>query len=262
MECYEKGILTKSDTGGLEIKFGDPDIMIELVHRIGKREGIGDLLAEGTKRVSEKLGRGTERFAMHVKGLEMPAYDPRAAKITGLGYATANRGGDHITAYVQGPTFLSTPFLVVEESTIEDPLVENPKEAKVVKDMEDALVIFDCAGACKFMGIALAAEEWVDLIAHVTGWDFGIREFRETGERVYNLARAFSVREGLTRADDSLPKRLLEDPLPEGPAQGHVNHPEPLLDAYYEFRGWDKATGKPTPEKLRELGLEEVILQI
>ena len=259
MECYEKGILTKADTGGLEINFGDAAIMIELIHKIAKREGVGDLLAEGTKRMAKKLGKGSERFAMHVKGLEMPCYDPRAAKITGLGFMVANRGGDHITGYIQAPAFLNMPFLIVEESTIEDVFVENPKEAKVVKDLEDALTFFDCAGGCKFMGLSLAAEEWVELIAHATGWKFGVDEFRKTGERVVNLARAYNIREGLTPADDSLPKRLLEDPLPEGPAAGHVNDPAPLLEAYYEFRGWDKATGKPTPEKLRELGLEDLI---
>lgn len=260
MECYEKGILTKSDTDGLEVKFGDPDVMVNLVHKIAKREGLGNLLAEGTKRVSEKLGRGTERFAMHVKGLELPAYDSRAVKLTGLTYATANRGGDHITAYVQGPTYLDVPFLVVEESMIENPLVENVKEVKIAKDLEDALTVFDCAGACKFMGMCLATEEWIDLIRYGLGWDdFSVVDFRTIGERVYNLARAFSIREGLTAADDTLPKRLLEEPLPEGPAKGHVNDLAPLLDAYYELRGWDKATGKPTPEKLRELGLEEVV---
>ena len=259
MECYEKGILTKSDTDGLELKFGDYEATIELLHKIAKREGIGDLLSQGVKKISEKLGQGTGSFAMHVKGLELPAYDSRAVKATGLAYATANRGGDHITGYVQGPSFLDYPFLVVDESRIKDPLVADPEEAKVVKDLEDALTVFDCVGACKFMGMALAMREWVDLIAAGLGGDFGISEFKASGERVYNLARAFSIREGLTAADDTLPKRLLEEPLPEGPAEGHVNELAPLLDAYYELRGWDKATGKPTPEKLKELGLEELI---
>jgi len=259
MECYEKGILTKSDTDGLELNFGDYEATVELIHKIAKREGIGDLLSQGVKRISEKLGQGTENFAMHVKGLELPAYDSRAVKATGLAYATANRGGDHITGYVQGPSFLDYPFLVVDESRIKDPLVADPTEVKVVKDLEDALTVFDCVGACKFMGMALAMREWVDLIAAGLGGDFGVDEFKMSGERVYNLARAFSIREGLTAADDTLPKRLLEEPLPEGPAQGHINELAPLLDAYYEVRGWDKTTGKPTPERLKELGLEELI---
>jgi aldehyde:ferredoxin oxidoreductase len=262
MECFEKGILSKEDAGGLEINFGDSEMIVQIVPKIAKREGVGDLLAEGTRIMAQRLGKGSERFAMQVKGLELPAYDSRAAKITGLAFATANRGGDHITGYVQGPTFLAAPFLVVEESEIEDPLKENPEEAKVVKELEDALTVFDVIGSCKFMGMGADAQEIADIIATVTGWEFGAEEFRKTGERIYNLERAFNVREGLTRADDTLPKRLLEDPLPEGPAEGHVNNLEIFLEPYYEFRGWDKVTGKPTPEKLRELGLEDVIDQI
>lgn len=263
IECYEKGIITKADTGGLELKFGDADIVIQLIHKIAKREGIGNLLAEGTKRVAAKLDRGAERFAMHVKGLELPAYDPRAAKICGLAFATANRGGDHITAYVEGPAFVDIPFLCVEDSRIEDWIVENPAEAKVVKDLEDALTVFDCAGTCKFMGMALATQDWVDMIVNSIGWEFSVGDFRKIGERVYNLARAFSIRDGLTRADDTLPKRLLEEPLPEGAAQGHtVKQLEQSLDVYYELRGWDKKTGKPTPEKLKQLNLDYVVDKI
>jgi aldehyde:ferredoxin oxidoreductase len=263
IECYEKGIMTKADTAGLELKFGDADVVIQLIHKIAKREGIGNLLAEGTKRVAAKLDKGAERFAMHVKGLELPAYDPRAAKICGLAFATANRGGDHITAYIEGPAFIDIPFLCVENSRIENSMIENPAEAKVVKDLEDALTVFDCAGTCKFMGMALATEDWVNMIANCVGWKFSVNDFRKVGERVYNLARAFNVREGLTRADDTLPKRLLEEPLPEGAAQGHtVKKLEQSLDAYYDFRGWDKKTGKPTPEKLKDLNLDYVINKI
>jgi aldehyde:ferredoxin oxidoreductase len=261
MECYEKNILTKEDTGGIELKFGDGELVVDLIERIARRDGIGDLLAEGTKVMSEKLGQGSEHFAMHVKGLELPAYDPRAAKITGLGYVTANRGGDHVTAYVQGPTFIDAPFLVVDDSMIRDPFVANPEEVTVVVDLENALTVFDCIGACKFMGILLPAEEYVQLISHAIGWDFDIGDFRTSGERVYNLMRMFCVREGIDRTKDVLPGRLTSDPLPDGPAEGMVIDTqtiEMLKDAYYELRGWDKTTGKPTPQKLRELGLEEL----
>jgi aldehyde:ferredoxin oxidoreductase len=259
MECFEKGILTAGDTGGRALHFGDADLIVELAHLIAKREGVGDLLAEGTRRMAEKLGQGSERFAMHVKGLELPAYDSRAVKLTGLTYATANRGGDHVTAYVQGPTFIDAPFLIVEDSEIADPLVINPDEVKVARDLEDALTTFDCVGACKFMGLCVNAPDWVELVNRVTGWDLSVAEYMRAGERVYNLARAYSVREGLSAADDTLPKRLLEEPLPDGPAAGHVNDLPVLLEAYYKLRGWEKKTGKPTPEKLKELGLEEVI---
>jgi aldehyde:ferredoxin oxidoreductase len=262
MECYEKGILTDEQTGGLKLKFGDENLLVELVEKIGKREGIGDLLAEGTKVMSEKLNKGSEKFAMHVKGLELPAYDPRAAKITGLGYVTAIRGGDHMAGYVEGPAFLDTPFLVVDESKIDDPFAEDPAQVKVLVDQENALTFFDLAGCCKFMGLLLKAEEWVDLVANATGWDFDVNDFRKTGERVYNLVRAYNVREGLTRAHDVLPDRLHDEPLPEGPGKGMVISREGFnayLDTYYDLRGWDKATGKPTREKLSELGLEDVV---
>jgi len=262
MECFEKNILTMADTDDLELSFGDADIMIEIIHRIGKREGIGDLLAEGTKRVSEKLGHGSTRFAMHVKGLELAAYDCRATKITGLAFATANRGGDHITAYVQGPTFLDIPYLIVDESTIEDATRENPAEAIVVKDMEDALTVFDSIGCCKFMGMALFAEDLVPIIANATGWEFDVADFRKAGERIFNLARMFNIREGCSREDDTLPERLLKEPMDNGPAKGLVVDLEPLLDAYYEMRGWDITSGKPTMAKLEELSFNDDIVQL
>ncbi len=259
MECYEKGILTDSDTGGIPFKFGDADLIVDLVHKISRREGVGDLLAEGTMRMAEKLGRGSESFAMHVKGLELPAYDSRAVQLTGLTYATANRGGDHITAYVQGPTFTDAPFLIVEDSEIKDPFIADTGEVKVACDLEEMLTTFDCVGACKFMGLCLNAEDWVRLVNLVTGWDLSLEEYKQAGERVYNLARAYSNREGLRAESDTLPGRLLEEPLPDGPAEGHVNELPALLDAYYRYRRWDKDSGKPTREKLEELELDYTI---
>ena len=262
MECFEKGRLTLEQTGGVAIEFGNADVMIDLIGLIAARSGVGDLLAEGTRLMAARLGGDTADYAMNVKGLELACYDSRAAKITGLAFATANRGGDHITAYVQGPTFLASPFLVIDDSEIRDPLEENPEEAKIVKDLEDALAVFDSAGSCKFMGMALDAREWSQTIEALTGWEFGVDEFRKIGERIYNLERAFNNREGVTRKDDTLPKRLLEEPLPDGPAEGHVNEIGPMLDAYYECRGWDDKTGKPSQETLRRLGLETVAAEL
>ena len=262
LECYQRGILTSQQTGGLEMRFGDDDLVIDLVGKIARREGIGDLLAEGTRRMAEILGQDSLRFAMQVKGLELPAYDPRAAKITGLGYATANRGGDHMTGYIQGPTFIDLPFLIVEESKIHDPFVADPQEARVLVEMENALTVFDAIGGCKFMGVLLTAEDMVGLISSATGWDFSVPDFRSSGERIYNLARAYCIREGIDRSKDRLPDRLMMDPLPGGPAEGMVNEPEMIemmKDAYYELRGWDKTNGIPLPEKLRQLNLEEII---
>ena len=257
MEAVEKGILSGDEWSAL--KFGNADVIIDLVHKISKREGIGDLLAEGSKAMSEKLGQGSERFAMHVKGLELPAYDSRAAKITGLAYATANRGGDHITAYIEGPAFMSMPFLIVEEGEVDESgILEIPEEARIVKEYEDAFGVFDAISGCKFMGMVLTGEDWAVLIQSLLGYEFSEKDFRLLGERIYNLERIYNIREGLTRDDDTLPKRLLEDPLPDGPAKGQVVNLDPLLDAYYGYRGWDK-NGVPTPEKLTELGLEYFI---
>ncbi|MHA1864568.1 MAG: aldehyde ferredoxin oxidoreductase C-terminal domain-containing protein, partial [Candidatus Thorarchaeota archaeon] len=254
MECYEKGILKKEDVDDMDFSWGNAQLIVNLVHKIGKREGIGDLLAEGTMRMAEKLGQGSERFAMHVKGLELPGYDSRAAKVTGLAYAVANRGGDHITAYIEGPAFLNMPFMIVEEADIGDPLKEIPETSLVVKNFEDAFGIFDAIGGCKFMGMVLTAEDWAGLMSTLMGYDYTAEDFRKTGERIYNLERAYIIREGFTRADDTLPPRLLEDPMPEGPAEGHVVNLDVLLDAYYEYRGWDE-NGRPTKEKLEELDL-------
>ena len=265
MECYQRGILKSDQTGGVALEFGNADLVVDLVEKIAKREGIGNLLAEGTRRMAEILGSGSEHFAMHVKGLELPAYDPRAAKITGLGYVTANRGGDHMNGYIQGPTFIDMPFLIVEDSTIRNPFVANPQDAHVLIDMENSLSVLDALGGCKFMGVLVSADEIVDLVQAATGWDFDLDEFHKCGERLQTMARAYCAREGLRREHDILPGRLMLDPLPDGPAQGMVlerSNLEKMKDAYYEMRGWDLATGIPTPAKLKELDLDYLIPQL
>jgi aldehyde:ferredoxin oxidoreductase len=262
MECFEKGILTKEDTDGLEFNFGNADLVVELISKIAKREGIGDMLAEGSRNIANKLGKDSIKFAMQVKGLELPAYDSRAAKISGLAYATANRGGCHITGFIEGPAFLSMPFMIVEDAMVDDILKENPKDTKVVKEFEDAFGVFDSIGGCKFMGMVLSSEDWASLIEKLLGYKFTVADFAKAGERLYNLARVYSVREGLTREDDTLPARFLEEPMPEGPAKGQTVNLDPLLDAYYEYRGWDKESGRPTKERLKELGLEWTINEI
>jgi aldehyde:ferredoxin oxidoreductase len=265
MECYQRGILNADQTGGRALEFGDADLVVDLVELIGRREGVGDLIAEGSRRMAERLGCGSEHFAMQVKGLELPAYDPRAAKLTGLGYVTANRGGDHMNGYIVGPTFIDMPFLIVEESNIRDPSVADPQDARVLIDMENALSVLDALGGCKFMGVLLSADEIVDLVQAATGWDFDVDEFRKCGDRLQTMARAYCAREGLRREQDILPERLMLDPLPDGPAQGMLLDRlslEKMKDAYYEMRGWDVATGVPTPAKLSELGLDYLIPQL
>jgi aldehyde:ferredoxin oxidoreductase len=265
LECYQRGILSQEQTGGMALEFGDPDLVVDLVGKIGKREGLGDLLAEGTARMAEILGRGSEHFAMHVKGLELPAYDPRAAKITGLAYVTANRGGDHMNGYIQAPTFIDIPFLIVDDSTIQDPFRADPNYARVLIDMENALSVLDSLGGCKFMGVLLSANEIVDLVRSATGWEFDMNEFRKCGERLQTMARAYCAREGLRREHDALPGRLMRDPLPDGPAKGMVldySSLEKMKDKYYELRGWDLATGVPTTSTLKELDLDYLIPEL
>ncbi|MFZ2098802.1 MAG: aldehyde ferredoxin oxidoreductase family protein [Anaerolineales bacterium] len=265
MECYQKGILKDDQTGGIALEFGNPDLLVDLVEQIAKREGIGDLLAEGSRRMAEILGNDSEHFAMQVKGLELPAYDPRAAKITGLGYVTASRGGDHMNGYIQGPTFIDIPFLIVDDSTIRNPFVADPQDARVLIDMENALSVLDALGGCKFMGVLISADEIVELVQAATGWDFNLDEFRKCGDRLQTMARAYCAREGMRREHDILPARLMLDPLPDGPAQGMVLDRASLKkmkDAYYELRGWDVATGIPTPTKLHELDLDYLIPQL
>ncbi len=247
------------------LNFGDGDLVVNLIKMIALREGIGDLLAEGTRIMAQKLGKGSSKFAMNVKGMELPAYDPRAAKIMGLAYVTANRGGDHVSSTIMAPTFVDSPILLVDDSHIENLYEPIPEEALILMNMENGAFVFDCVGGCKFMGLLLYAQDYVDLIAGATGWDFTVDEFRKSGERIYNMARAFCVREGITRDDDILPARLMEEPLPAGPAKGmivEIDVLEKLKDAYYGYRGWDIKTGIPTPEKLHELGLDDLTAEL
>ncbi len=265
IECYQRGILKDEQTGGIALKFGDGDLLVDLIGKIARREGLGDLLAEGTRRMSERLGEGSDHFAINVKGLELPAYDPRAAKINALSFVTASRGGDHMNAFVQAPTFIDMPFLIVDDSTIHNPLVANPDEARVLIDMENALNVLDALGGCKFMGVLLSANELVDLVHAATGWDFDVAEFRRCGDRLQNMARIYNVREGLRREHDTLPGRLMRDPLPDGPARGMTIDEatlDKMKDAYYELRGWNVHTGIPTPQKLHELDLDYLIPQL
>ena len=185
--------------------------------------------------------------------------------MAGFGYVTASRGGDHMTGYVQLPTFFDMPFLIIEDSTIRDPFEANPEEVQVLVDLENALTVLDAIGGCKFMGILLTAEDLTGLIAAATGWDFDVQEFRQSGERIFNLTRACCVREGMGREQDVLPGRLMSDPLPSGPAEGMVIDQETMevmKDAYYEARGWDTLSGSPTPEKLRELALDPLAAEL
>jgi len=263
MELYEKGILSKEDTGGLELNFGNHEAMNTILKLMAYREGIGDLLADGSKAAAERIGKGSEKYAMHVKGLELPAYDVRGAKAHGLNYATSFTGADHCRGYAFQEIFGIPVPHEVDRFTAEG----KGKLTKWNQDIRTATT--DAPTMCAFLldmaVVGIAAENTAALMEAVTGLTYTPDDILQVGERINNLAHAFNVREGFTRADDTLPERLLTEPLKGGASKGHFISKEELkhmLDEYYSERGWDIETGAPTREKLEELGLGYVADQL
>ena len=263
MELYEKGILSKEDTGGLELNFGNHEAMVTLLRLMAFREGVGDILADGTRAAAERIGKGSEKYAMQVKGLELPAYDVRGAKAHGLNYATSYTGADHNRGYAFQEIFgIPLPY-EVDRFAVEG----KGKLTKWNQDVRSATC--DAATMCAFlldMAVpAIAAQNTADLMKAVTGLSLSPEDVPKVGERINNLARAFNVREGFTRADDTLPERLMTEPLKAGASKGQVIGREDLdqmLDEYYTARGWEVETGKPSRVKLVELGLDYAADQI
>lgn len=247
MECAEKGLLKAQELDGLDLKFGNHSAMVEMIRKIGSRQGIGDLLAEGVRRAAEQIGKEAERFAMHVKGLELAAYDPRGAKGMGIEYATSPRGGCHERGLISRETFGAPPLI--------DPLAVEGK-GKVVRETQDETAVLDSLGVCVFPphndGMEMA--EIAELLSCVTGKPWTAESLMEAGERIWNLERLFNIRDGFSRKDDTLPPRLLDEPMPDGPAKGQVVELDLLLDDYYRTRQWD-ANGIPTLNLLARLGL-------
>jgi aldehyde:ferredoxin oxidoreductase len=263
MELYEKGILTSDATDGIDLKFGNHEAMLEMIHKMAFRDGLGDTLADGVKVAAEKIGQGSEKYAMHVKGLELPGYDVRGAKAHGLNYATSYTGADHNRGYAFQEIFgIPVPYEVDRFST--------ERKGELTKWNQDLrTATCDCPTMCAFlldMAVAgNAAQNTADLMAGVTGLSLSAEDVVTVGERVNNLARAFNAREGFTRADDSLPERLMTEPIKVGGSKGHMFSREDLdtmLDEYYHARGWDIKTGTPTKEKLSALGLDYVATQL
>jgi len=268
MECYEKGLITREDAEGLDLSWGNHKSLVQMVEKIAKRQGIGNLLAEGVKRAAEKIGKGTEEFAMHVKGMELPMHEVRGMKGHGLAYATSNRGGCHLQVETDDlfEEQLCPEIGINEEAfprKCRDKLYAGSEKVRLNKIVGDLFAVFDSLVVCKWTVYPCGGTKVTtinDIIAAATGWNITLNELMKTGERIFNLCRAFNVREGITRKDDTLPKRFTE-PLPEGPYKGEAFPREVLekmLDYYYEFRGWNKRTGIPTREKLEELELKYV----
>jgi aldehyde:ferredoxin oxidoreductase len=259
MELYERGILTKEDTDGYELNFGNHEAMIAIIKKMAYREGIGDLLADGVKAAAERIGKGSEKYAMHVKGLELPAYDVRGAKAHGLNYATSYTGADHCRGYAFQEIF----GIPIPEEVDRFAAKGKGKLTKWNQDVRTACT--DAPTMCAFlldMAVPqIATQNTAALLEAVTGISYTPDEVMKAGERINNLAVAFNSREGFSRADDILPVRLMTEPIPGGPSKGHFISKEDLdlmLDEYYEARGWDIKTGSPKREKLVELDLEYV----
>jgi aldehyde:ferredoxin oxidoreductase len=256
MELYERGILTKQDTGGLELKFGNHEAMIEMLRQIAYREGLGAILCEGTKRAAQKIGKDSEKYAMNIKGLELPAYDVRGAKAHGLNYATAYNGADHNRGYAFQEIF----GIPIPEKVDRLAIKGKGRLTKWNQDVRTATC--DCPTLCAFLLdmaiVDIACQIIADLVTAATGILFTAEEIQQVGERVNNVARLFNGREGFSRKDDTFPKRLMTEPIKAGASAGQLISQADLdvmLDEYYEARGWDK-NGNPTAAKLQELGLE------
>ena len=246
MECFEKGILKETDIG-FSLNFGDDDALIDAIHLIGKGEGPGELWGQGVQKIAETYS-GAEHFAMHVKGLELPAYDPRGSTGMSLAYATSDRGGCHLRSWPIGEELLNAEHRL-------DPF-SNEFKAELVKNQQDLFCLVNCSGMCLFATFAVTLRQMVPFLHASTGIDtFNDSEaLFEVGERVNNLVRQFNIREGLTRELDTLPERLLKEPLKEGPCRDHVADLNQLMDEYYFVRGWD-ADGVPKEKTLKALGL-------
>ena len=247
MELYEKGYIKDEEilADGLSLKWGDKNAVVGWTKKMALREGFGDKLAEGSYRLAESYG--APEISMTVKKQELPAYDPRGVQGHGITYAVNNRGGCHIKGYMINPEILGYPEKL-------DRLALEGKAA-YAKTFHDLTAVIDSIGLCVFSTFGLGLPDYVDMYNAVCGDIYNDETLLEAGERVWNLEKLFNLREGIDSSHDKLPKRLLEEPVVNGPTKGHVHHLDKLLPEYYAVRGWDEK-GIPTEETLERLGLE------
>ena len=258
MECYENGILTDTDTGGVKLNFGNAQAMVQMVKMIGNREGLGDLLAEGVKRAAERIGKGAERFAVHVKGQEVPMHDPRLKRVFGLGYAVSPTGAEHMDnlndLYVADANFIKiggVPLGILETMPLED---LGPKKVRAIIYIVNSKTLDNCLLLCYIAPWNYNYIQKTEMVRAVTGWKTTVWELLKVGERTINMARVFNVREGFTRNDDWLPERFFH-PKTSGALSETAVDPAKLEKArstYYEMMGWDE-NGVPRRAKLEEL---------
>ena len=244
MELYQRGYLKPEDVDGPELKWGSGEAVLEWTRKMGMSEGLGAKMAMGSARLCAAFG--APDLSMAVKKLELPAYDPRGIMGMGLSYATNNRGGCHVRGYMIAPEIAGMP----------EKLDRFSLEGKEVwtKIFQDLTSVIDSLGLCLFTSFALGAQEYADLYNAATGENLTADELLACGDRIFNNERLFNLQEGYSIKDDTLPKRLLEEPMPDGPAKGHVHQLDKLLPKYYELRGWDEK-GVPTTKTKQSLGL-------
>ena len=270
MEAYQKGILTQKETDGIAMDWGNHEGMIQMLHNIAYRKGFGAILADGIKKASEHVGKGSEEFALEVKGLEFTAIEPRAFFHVGLAYAVNDMGADHERIHVPYPPVLS---LIDDDILNELPFDmskawdrQSPElKGELVKWLFDTRAVLNCLETCVFTNrgkLYVDFRPYAKAVTAATGVEYSYKDLWKSGERIINLERAFNVREGARRKDDTLPKRFLTEPIPEGGSKGKVVPLDQMIDDYYGARGWDKETGIPTPKKLQELGLVDVAAQL
>ncbi len=260
MECFERGLLTTGDTGGLALRFGDAATMVRLVEMIGRREGFGRLLGEGSYRAARAIGRGSEAYVMAAKGQEIPMHEPRVKFGLGLGYAVSPTGADHCHNFHDADYTNEEGIQGVKLFGILEPLAYDdlgPAKVRLAAVEIPWQTVMNALGVCNFAGSFYERTRLVELVQAVTGWETSLYELLKVGERVYTMARAFNAREGLTAADDRIPHRFFEG-FREGPAAGNALPPEAFERArtlFYQMMGWDERTGAPTAWKLYELGI-------
>jgi aldehyde:ferredoxin oxidoreductase len=265
-EAAEHGLVTSKDADGLKLDWGNHQTIVTLVERIAQRRGIGDLLAEGSLRAAQRIGKSAERYAIHVKGMEASGQDPRPQQSVGLTYATNVRGADHLrslSCYEE----LGYPEVAIERfgkknaASILD-LSSTTYKGALIKDQEDLYVLVDSLLICKY-GTMWPPVYYFDIMAELlpplTGFKQlgSVDQLRLVAERISNLRRCFNVREGVTRAQEQLHPRFTTEPMPEGPAKGRVCNLDPMLDEYYDVRGWTR-DGLPTRQALHRVGLDDV----
>ena len=259
MECFERGLLTTEDTGGIDLRFGDHVAMTTLVERIARREGFGDVLAEGSLRAARRIGRGTERYAVQVKGQEHPMHDPRYQFSLAIGYATSPTGADHMHNFHDSALGSEEamarlrPLGVFGEPL--DRIGLPPEKIAIAARVIPYQVMKNCVGICMFEPYRVSHHR--DIVTAATGWDVTAHELLLIGERALALARLYNAREGFTPADDAHPARFTEPLMLAGEEGASIPQEQvrEALDLYYELQGWEKATGTPTRAKLYELGL-------